>query len=82
LAAASGLAAAHAAHQNAWARGRLLTIVWLLLGILAIFVMGLGLLLWAIRRARRVRHLHTPQWTHMPDIWYLNPPDKKDGNEP
>ena len=48
---------------------------------LTILVLGLLLIWWASRQARRVVRPRGPIHTEMPDLWFLNPPSKRKENE-
>ena len=56
-------------------------IMWTGLVIMTVFVLGVAMMWMVMRTTRRTRHKHETKHTDMPDIWYLNPPEKrkKDG---
>ena len=55
--------------------------MWAALTILAVFLVGVGLL-WGVSRARRLLRRREPIHTEMPDIWFLNPPEKGKPDKP
>ncbi len=57
-------------------------VLWLLLAIMAVVCLGAGLILAVARGARHVRRKHESVHTEMPDIWFLNPPEKRKPNSP
>ena len=55
---------------------RLAVVLWLGLATLLVLVVGIALVLWVARRGRQIPRRRDPVHTDMPDIWFLNPPDK------
>ena len=56
-------------------------ILWTGLTIVSILVLGIGLI-WGVTRAKRILKKHEPVHTEMPNIWYLNPPEKRKQDDP
>jgi hypothetical protein len=52
-------------------------ILWVGLGILSVFIVGVGLIWGVSRGARRLLRKRPPAHTEMSNIWYLNPPGKR-----
>ena len=57
-------------------------ILWTGMAIGSILVLGIGLIWGVTRAAKRIRQKHEPVHTEMPNIWYLNPPEKRKQDEP
>src|SRR5262245_37293685 len=57
-------------------------ILWVALGIASVFCIGIGLIWGVSRGARRLLKKRESTPTDMPDIWYLNPPDKRKQDDP
>lgn len=55
--------------------------MWAGMAILAVFFLGVGLM-WGVSRARRLLKRREPVHTEMPDIWFLNPPEKGKPDKP
>ena len=56
--------------------------LWGGLVILAVIIIGIGLMWGVSRGARWIMKKHEPVHTDMKDIWYLNPPEKRKQDEP
>ncbi len=52
-------------------------ILWVGLTILAVLIVGLGLIWGASRWAKRIHRMRPPVHTEMKNIWYTNPPEKR-----
>lgn len=52
-------------------------VLWVGLTILAVALVGIGLIWGVMRGAKRVLRKHEPTHTVMPNIWYENPPGKR-----
>jgi hypothetical protein len=57
-------------------------VLWTGLAIVSILVVGLGLIWGVTRAANRILKKREPTHTEMPNIWYLNPPEKRKQDEP
>ena len=57
-------------------------VLWTGLAIVSILVLGVGLIWGVTRAAKRILKKHEPVHTEMPNIWYLNPPEKRKQDEP
>ena len=57
-------------------------VLWSGLAIVSIFIVGLGLIWGVTRAAHRMLKKREPTHTEMPNIWYLNPPEKRKRDEP
>ena len=71
--------------QEAQKRGRTKAVavaLWTGMAILAVFCLGVGLMWGVARAARRLLKRREPVHTEMPDIWFLNPPDKRKPDKP
>ena len=56
--------------------------LWLGLAILAVLIIGIGLM-WAVSRgAKLIKKKREPVHTEMKNIWYLNPPETRKQDEP
>jgi hypothetical protein len=56
--------------------------LWTALAILSVFCLGVGLIWGVSRAARRFLKRREPIHTDMPDIWFLNPPEKRKPDKP
>ena len=56
--------------------------LWTGMAALAVFCLGIGLMWGISRAARRLLKRREPVHTEMPDIWFLNPPDKGKPDKP
>ena len=56
--------------------------LWTGMAILSVFCLGVGLIWGVSRAARRFLKRHKPIHTDMPDIWFLNPPEKRKPDKP
>jgi hypothetical protein len=57
-------------------------VLWTGLAIVSILIVGLGLIWGVTRAANRILKKREPTHTEMPNIWYLNPPEKRKQDEP
>jgi hypothetical protein len=57
-------------------------VLWTGLAIVSIFIVGIGLIWGVTRAAHRMLKKREPTHTEMPNIWYLNPPEKRKQDEP
>ena len=57
-------------------------ILWTGLAIVSVLVLGIGLIWGVTRAAKRILKKHEPVHTEMPNIWYLNPPERRKQDEP
>ena len=56
--------------------------LWTGMAILAVFCLGIGLMWGVSRAARRLLKRRETVHTEIPDIWFLNPPDKGKPDKP
>ena len=64
-------------------RAKIEAVVWWTgLAIVSIFIIGIGLIWGVARAANRLLKKREPTHTEMPNIWYLNPPEKRKQDEP
>lgn len=56
-------------------------VLWTGLAIVSILVLGIGLIWGVTRAAKRMLKKREPPHTEMPNIWYLNPPEKRKQDE-
>jgi predicted benzoate:H+ symporter BenE len=57
-------------------------VLWTGLAIVSIAIVGVGLIWGVMRAAHRLLKKREPTHTEMPNIWYLNPPEKRKQDEP
>lgn len=57
-------------------------ILWVSLGIASVLCIGIGMIWGVSRGARRLLKKRQSTPTEMPNIWYLNPPDKRKQGDP